>query len=45
MEDTTMFFVTLVMVALASIPLGFGIGWSAGQRRRTSIRPMYRMAR
>jgi hypothetical protein len=45
MEDTTMFFVTLVMVAFASIPLGFGIGWSVGQRRRISIRPMYRMAR
>ncbi len=40
-----MFFVTLVMVAFASIPLGFGIGWSAGRRSRISIRPMYRAMR
>jgi len=40
-----MFFLTLVMIAFASIPLGFGIGWSAGRRRHISIRPMHRSAR
>jgi hypothetical protein len=40
-----MFFVTLLMVALASIPLGYGIGRTAANRSRMSIRPMCRSTR
>jgi len=39
-----MFFLTLIMVALASIPLGLGIGWSTARRSRVSIRPLHRSA-
>jgi hypothetical protein len=45
MEEAKMFFVMLVMVTLASLPLGFGIGHSMARRSRISIRPMYRCAR
>jgi hypothetical protein len=45
MEATAMFFLMVLMVAIASCPLGFGIGRSIAQRSRTSIRPMHRCAR
>jgi hypothetical protein len=40
-----MFFLTLVMIALASAPIGFGIGRAAACRSRLSIRPMVRRTR
>ena len=40
-----MFLLTLVMVALASTPLGYGFGRFVAHRSRQSIRPMHRSAR
>jgi hypothetical protein len=45
MEVAAMFFLTLVMIAFATIPLGLGIGRAAARRSRPSIRPIYRFAR
>jgi hypothetical protein len=37
-------FHTLIMIALASIPLGFGIGWpAAAYCNRMAVRPMQRI--
>jgi hypothetical protein len=41
-----MFFLTLLMAALASIPLGYAIGWPGKTRfGRSTIRPMLRSSR
>lgn len=40
-----MFIVMLVMVALASIPLGFGFGRRKAFRARLAIAPMHRISR
>jgi hypothetical protein len=44
-EDTDMFFIMLVMVALASIPLSFAIGFPGKAFRGRSIAPMHRTSR
>ena len=38
-----MFLVTLVMIALASVPIGFAIGFSARRLRARPIAPMRRL--
>jgi hypothetical protein len=40
-----MFFLTLLMVALASIPLSFAIGFPGKASRGRSIAPMHRISR
>jgi hypothetical protein len=41
-----MFFITLTMAALASIPLSYAIGWPSKKHfGRSAIRPMLRSSR